>query len=288
MEVEVFGEVAPGFEPVKQVFADLWKEVEVGASFCAWHRGQKVVDIWGGYSDVDMTRPWERDTLVNVYSTTKGLASLAIAVLYDEGKIDYDEKVVTYWPEFGAEGKQDVTVAQLLSHQAGLCGVDTKLEVEDLYDWDKMVRLLAAQKPWWKPGEGAGYHAVTWGYFPGELVRRITGKTLGQYFRDKIAGPLDADFYIGLPESEMHRVATMNGPNRARKKPRVNAQTLPGRTAQPFHQSVQTRQQPCVAQGGNCRRQWPGQRPRHRDHLCGAGHGRRVERHQDHQRKRNP
>ena len=223
MEVGIFGEVAPGFEPVRQVFADLWKDIEIGASFCAWHRGEKVVDIWGGYADVDMSRPWEKDTLVNVYSTTKGLASVAIAALYDEGKIDYDEKVVNWWPEFGAEGKQDVTVAQLLSHQAGLCGVETKLEVEDLYNWDKMVNLLAAQRPLWKPGEGAGYHAVTWGYFPGELVRRITGKTLGQYFREKIAEPLNADFYIGLPSTESGRVATLNGPNRARKKPRVAA-----------------------------------------------------------------
>lgn len=225
MEVEIHGEVAPGFEPVKKVFADLWNEVEIGASFCAFHRGKKVVDIWGGYVDADMTRPWERDTLVNVYSTTKGLASLALAILYDEGKIDYDEKVVAYWPEFGAEGKQDVTVAQLVSHQAGLCGVDTKLEVEDLYDWEKMVNLLAAQKPWWPPGTAAGYHAVTWGYFPGELIRRITGKSLGRYFREKVAEPLGADFHIGLPDAEMSRVATMNGPNRARKKPRVTAGT---------------------------------------------------------------
>ncbi|MEX1236961.1 MAG: serine hydrolase domain-containing protein, partial [Pseudomonadales bacterium] len=223
MEVEIFGDVAAGFEPVKAVFHNLWREVEVGASFCAYHQGRKVVDIWGGYVDVDMAKPWQRNTLVNVYSTTKGLASIAIAVLYDEGKIDYNEKVVTYWPEFGAEGKHNVTVAQLLSHQAGLCGVETKLEVEDLYDWDKMVNLLAAQKPLWPLGEGAGYHAITWGYFPGELVRRITGKTLGQYFHEKVAAPLDADFYIGLPESELGRVATMNGPNRARKKPKVPA-----------------------------------------------------------------
>lgn len=223
MEVEVFGEVAPGFGPVKQAFAGLWRDIEIGASFCAFHRGRKVVDIWGGYADVDMSRQWEQDTLVNVYSTTKGLASAAIAVLYDEGRIDYDAKVVTYWPEFGAEGKQDVTVSQLLSHQAGLCGVDTRLRVEDLYDWNKMVNLLAAQKPFWTPGEAAGYHAVTWGYFPGELVRRITGRTLGQYFRQKIAEPLGADCFIGLPDSEMNRVATLNGPNRARKQPRSAA-----------------------------------------------------------------
>lgn len=223
MQAEIFGEVAPGFEPVKQVFENLWQEVEVGASFCAFHRGRKVVDIWGGYAEVDESRPWEEDTLVNVYSTTKGLATIAMAVLYDEGGFDYDQKVVDWWPEFGAEGKEDVTIAQLLSHQAGLCGVDTKLEVEDLYDWEKMVALLAAQKPWWTPGKGAGYHAVTWGYFPGELIRRITGKTLGQYFHEKVAAPLNADFYIGLPDSEMDRVATLNGPNRARKLPRAPA-----------------------------------------------------------------
>ncbi|MCB1693030.1 MAG: beta-lactamase family protein [Pseudomonadales bacterium] len=225
MEVEIHGDVAPGFEPVRQVFADLWKEIEIGASVCVYHQGKKVVDLWGGYTDVGMSHPWQRDTLVNVYSTTKGLASAAVAALYDEGKLDYDAKVIEYWPEFGAEGKQDVTVAQLLSHQAGLCGVDTKLTVEDLYDWDKMVNLLAAQKPLWSLGKDAGYHAVTWGYLPGELVRRITGKTLGQYFREKIAGPLDADCYIGLPDSEMARVATLNGPNRARKKPKAPANT---------------------------------------------------------------
>ncbi|MDZ7685105.1 MAG: serine hydrolase domain-containing protein [Gammaproteobacteria bacterium] len=164
-------------------------------------------------------------TLCNVYSTTKGLASTAIAVLHDEGKLDFDEKVTTYWPEFGAAGKGQVTVAQLLSHQAGLCGVDTKLSVADLYDWKKMVGLLEAQSPHWEPGTAAGYHAITWGYFPGELVRRITGKTLGEYFAEKVAEPLGAghDVYIGLPASELSRVATMNGPNRARKKPKAPA-----------------------------------------------------------------
>lgn len=219
MEVEVHGEVRPGFEPVRDVFANLWKNIEVGASVCVYHRGEKVVDLWGGFCDPEMSVPWQEDTLVNVYSTTKGLASLAVAILHDEGKLDYDEKVVTYWPEFGAEGKQDITVAQLLSHQAGLCGVDEKITVEDLYDWDRMVNLLAAQKPLWKPGTAAGYHAVTWGYFPGELVRRITGMTLGQYFHEKVAAPLAADFYIGLPDAEMDRVATMIGPNRARVQP---------------------------------------------------------------------
>ncbi|MBD3647965.1 MAG: beta-lactamase family protein, partial [Pseudomonadales bacterium] len=219
MDVEVHGDVKAGFEPVKTVFESLWENIEVGASLCVFHKGEKVVDLWGGFCDPDMTVPWQENTLVNVYSTTKGLASLAVAVLHDEGKLDYDEKVVAYWPEFGAEGKQDVTVAQLLSHQAGLCGVEQKITVEDLYDWDKMVNLLAAQKPLWEPGTAAGYHAVTWGYFPGELIRRITGITLGQYFQARVAAPLNADFYIGLPDSEMDRVATMIGPHRARVPP---------------------------------------------------------------------
>ena len=221
MDITIEGHVAAGFEPVRDIFAEFWEDIEVGASCCALHQGEIVVDIWGGFKSPEMTTLWQSDTLINVYSTTKGMASLAIAILFDEGLIDYDEKVIAYWPEFGAEGKQDVTVGQLLSHQAGLCGVETKLEVADLYDFDKMVNLLAAQKPLWEPGTAVGYHAITWGYLPGELVRRITGKTLGQYFREKVAEPLGADFYIGLPDSEMSRCGTLIGPNRARKKPRM-------------------------------------------------------------------
>jgi CubicO group peptidase (beta-lactamase class C family) len=144
------------------------------------------------------------------------MGALAVAILVEEGKIDYQARVTDYWPEFGAEGKQNLTVAQLLSHQAGVCGVSRKLTVPDLYDWDKMVRLLAAQKPFWEPGTRAGYHAVTWGFLSGELVRRTAGKTLGTYFQEKVARPLGADFYIGLPDSEMDRVADMIGPNHAR------------------------------------------------------------------------
>lgn len=144
------------------------------------------------------------------------MGSLAIAILADEGKIDYEARVVDYWPEFGQAGKGDITVAQLLSHQAGLCGLKQKTSIEDLYDWEKIVSLLEVQEPLWEPGTACGYHAVTWGYFPGELIRRITGKTLGTFFRERVAVPLKADFYIGLPDSEMHRAAGMIGPNRAR------------------------------------------------------------------------
>jgi len=219
MKVEVKGVINPGFEAVRDEFEHLWNEIEVGASFCVYHQGEKIIDLWGGFTDRDQGVAWQADTLVNVYSATKGPASLAIAILHDEGLINYEEKVATYWPEFGAEGKQNITVAQLLSHQAGLSGVDARLTVEDLYDWDKMINLLAAQKPLWEPGTAAGYHAIMWGYFPGELIRRITGKTLKEYFHEKVAVPLDADFYIGLPVSEFHRCATLIGPGRARKQP---------------------------------------------------------------------
>lgn len=219
MDISISGTVTEGFEPVKEVFTQLWEDIEIGASLCVYHRGRKVVDLWGGFRDPAMTQPWRADTLINVYSTTKGMGSLALAILHDEGKIDYNEKVATYWPEFGAAGKQQVTVAQLLSHQAGLCGVETRLTVADLYDWPKMTNLLAAQKPLWTLGTGAGYHAITWGFFPGELIRRITGKTLGQYFHEKVAQPLEADFYIGLPATELARCGTMVGPNRARRLP---------------------------------------------------------------------
>ena len=216
MEVKAQGFVAPGFEKAREAFEANWQGYEVGACFSAVHRGRTVVDLWGGWLDRECTRPWPKDTLVNVYSTTKGMGSLAAAILADEGRLDYQARVVQYWPEFGAEGKEKITVAQLLSHQAGLCGLTQKITVEDLYDWDKMVRLLAAMKPLWEPGTAAGYHAVTWGFFAGELIRRITGQTLGAYFQEKVAGPLAADFYIGLPDAEMGRVADIIGPNRAR------------------------------------------------------------------------
>jgi CubicO group peptidase (beta-lactamase class C family) len=227
MDWEIYGKTEPGFEKVKEVFSANWEGYEVGASFSVVCKGRKVVDLWGGFQDKTCTKPWEPHTLVNVYSTTKGMGSLAAAILADEGRLDYGALVTDYWPEFGAEGKHRVTVAQLLSHQAGVCGVSEKIRIEDLYDWDKMVRLLAAQKPFWEPGRGNRYHAVTWGFLAGELIRRITGKTLGQYFHEKVAGPLGADFYIGLPDSEMNRVADMIGANRARvpQKPAIGSVT---------------------------------------------------------------
>jgi len=216
MEINVQGYVAPGFEKVKEAFKANWEAYEVGASYALVHNEQLVVDIWGGYLNIEGTKLWKKETLVNVYSTTKGMGALAVAILADEGLLDYNERVVKYWPEFGVEGKQEVTVAQLLSHQAGVCGVSEKITVKDLYDWGKMVHLLAVQKPHWKPGTASGYHAVMWGFLAGELIRRIIGKTLGTYFNEKVVKPLKADFYIGLPDSEMDRVGDMIGPNRGR------------------------------------------------------------------------
>ncbi|MCB1685641.1 MAG: serine hydrolase domain-containing protein [Pseudomonadales bacterium] len=215
----VHGFVAPGFERVREVFeANFVDDVEVGASFCVFRDSEPLVDLWGGYKDPAGREPWQSDTLVNVYSTTKGVAALAFATLVEEGLIGFDDPVREYWPELKA-GRDGLTVAQLLSHQGGLCGVDQPLTVSDLLDWDRMVGLLAQQAPYWKPGTDAGYHAVTWGYLPGELCRRITGESLGGRLARCISAPLGADFFLGLPASGTARIAPMIGPNRARKQP---------------------------------------------------------------------
>ncbi|MBT3428109.1 MAG: beta-lactamase family protein [Gammaproteobacteria bacterium] len=215
MKLTIGGQATTQFEPVRTAFTDLWQNSELGAGLCVYHKGQKVVDLWGGWVDRERSVSWSSNTLVNIYSTTKGLAALAVAILCDEGWLDYDERVAHYWPEFGSAGKAEITVAELLSHQAGLSGVTQAISVLDLCDWDKMVGLLAQQAPLWKPGTKAGYHAITWGYFPGELIKRITGQTLGEYFSQKVAIPLNADCYIGLPDRYHPRCATLNGPNHA-------------------------------------------------------------------------
>ncbi len=185
---------------------------DVGASFCATVEGETVVDLWGGFADEARTRPWERDTIVNVYSTTKTMTALTALLLADRGELDFAAPVARYWPEFAANGKERVTVAQLMSHSAGLSGWKEPITPEDLYDWDKCAGLLAAQAPYWEPGTQSGYHALTQGYLVGEVVRRITGRSLGTVFRQEIAEPLGADFHIGLPASEDHRVAELIKP----------------------------------------------------------------------------
>lgn len=216
MQVKIAGTTSGSFNSVQQAFASLWDDIEVGAALSVYWKGQPVVNLWGGYTDREQQSAWRENTLVNVYSATKGLATFAFALLVDDGKLRYEDKVADHWPEFAANGKDQVTVAQLISHQAGVCGVDETLQVEDLYDWEKMTKLIAAQKPFWPPGEAAGYHAVTWGYLPGELIRRLTGQTLGQFFQERVAKPLGLNFYIGVPESKLSDCATLIGPNHAR------------------------------------------------------------------------
>lgn len=208
--VDVHGFVKPGFEPVRDAFAaNFEKGLEAGASCAVTRDGEFVVDLWAGEAD-PTGRPWEEDTIVNVYSTTKTMAAISVLVLADRGLIDLSAPVATYWPEFAQNGKEGVTVSHVMSHSAGLSGFDPGIpDAEFLYDWDACCERLAAQAPWWEPGTASGYHAVTQGYLQGEIVRRVTGKTIGTFFREEIAGPLGADFHIGLPASEDARVGEL-------------------------------------------------------------------------------
>lgn len=185
---------------------------DVGASFCVTVDGETVVDLWGGFADADQTRPWERDTIVNVYSSTKTMTALTALLLADRGDLDFDAPVARYWPEFAANGKDAVKVSHLMSHSSGLAAWSEPIEATDLYDWDKVTALLAAQAPDWEPGTASGYHVLTQGYLVGEVVRRITGRSLGTVFREEVADPMNADFHIGLPESEDVRVADLIPP----------------------------------------------------------------------------
>ena len=199
------------FAAVHDAFADSFaRGEEVGAAVSVVVDGRSVVDLFAGHADQARTRPWTRNTLVNVYSTTKGMAALCLLQLVEQGKVDLDAPVARYWPGFEAAGKGGIPVRWLLSHRAGLPAVRSLLPNEALYDWDAMASALAAEAPWWAPGERHGYHAVTFGWLVGEVVRRVTGRSVGTYFREAIAGPLGADFHIGLPESEHPRVAEMS------------------------------------------------------------------------------
>ena len=215
MTNQVQGHCDERFSAVKDILgASLDGGADVGASFAVALDGEIVVDIWGGWADEEHTRPWERDTITNVWSTTKTMTALCALIVADRGELDFDAPVSRYWPEFAAAGKDDrVLVRHLMSHTAGLPGWDEPITVEDLYDWEKATSLLAAQEPWWEPGTASGYHAVTQGYLVGEVVRRITGQSLGQFFAEHVAGPLGADFHIGLPESEDRRVSYVIAPD---------------------------------------------------------------------------
>lgn len=211
--IKIHGHCDQRFSAVKKAFAKNFESGEdVGGSFAATIDGKFVVDIWAGYADAAETRLWERDTIVNVYSTTKAMTALCALMLVDRGLLDLDAAVARYWPEFAQAGKENIPVRYLLSHQSGLAGFDKPISVEALYDWDGIINLLAGQKPWWEPGRHSGYHSLTFGYLVGEVVRRITKKTLGTFFQEEVAVPLQADFHIGLREEHDSRIGEMIPP----------------------------------------------------------------------------
>src|SRR3954447_15225660 len=219
------------FSAVPNKLAELLAEGDVGGSVAVFVDGEPVVDVWAGHADAARTAPWERDTITNVFSTTKTMTALCGLILADRGDLDLDAPVARYWPEFAAAGKENVLVRHLLSHTAGLPDWDGP--IEDLYDWPAATARLAAQAPLWEPGTAAGYHSLTQGFLVGEVVRRITGRTLGEFFAAEVAGPLGADFHIGLPAEHDHRVAlTVPPPSRdedyAASAPGDSATAVPG------------------------------------------------------------
>lgn len=207
------GTFDPRFEELADLLhANVADGIERGASLCVIQDGEVLVDIWDGWADPERTTPWQRDTITPVWSITKTMTNLAALVLADRGLIDLDAPVATYWPEFAAAGKESVTVAQVLGHTSGVSGWAQPVTVDDLYDWDLATSKLAAQPPWWTPGDGSGYHLINQGHLVGEVVRRVTGTSIGTFFAKEIAGPLDADFHIGLPAADDERVSPQTPP----------------------------------------------------------------------------
>ena len=201
------------FDKIAEALAEeLGTGAEVGAAIAVDIDGESVLDIWGGHADAAKTVPWGEDTIVNVWSSTKTVTSLAALMLADRGLLDLDATVATYWPEFAANGKQDVRVRHLLSHTSGVAGWQEPMTTDDLFDWEKATSLLAAQAPWWEPGTASGYQALNFGYLIGELIRRTTGTSLKDFVRDEIAGPLDADFQIGARPEDSGRIAQLIPP----------------------------------------------------------------------------
>lgn len=206
---DIRGHCDPAWEGVREGFATNFAEGDLGASACVIAGDEIVVDLWGGHRDVAATQPWESDTIVNVWSTTKMMAALCILVLHDRGELSVDEPVATCWPEFAVNGKEGVLVKHVLSHTAGVAGYDEPITEEQMYDTPFCVERLAGQAPWWEPGTASGYHSSTQGPLLGEIVRRVDGRSLGAFFCDEIAGPLDADFHIGTPDAVFPRIAEM-------------------------------------------------------------------------------
>jgi CubicO group peptidase (beta-lactamase class C family) len=214
--VTVEGHVGSGFEAVREAFAENFaRRRELGGACCAYHRGERVVDLWGGIRNKQTGEPWEQNTMVLVYSATKGLAAMTLAIAHSRGWLDYEERVCTYWPEFAQQGKERITVRQLLAHQAGLFAFDEPVDRSVVADLDRLAVVLARQKPAWVPGTRQAYHAISLGFYEGELLRRVDPqhRSLGRFFQEEIASPLGLDVYIRLPETiPDSRLATLAPP----------------------------------------------------------------------------
>jgi CubicO group peptidase (beta-lactamase class C family) len=221
MSARLEGRCDPRFAKVREIFeASFESGAELGAALNVIVDGREVIDLWAGWADAAKTRPWQRDTLANVYSTTKGITAICALQQVERGELDLDAPVARYWPEFAQNGKGEIPVRMLLSHQAGLPAVAKPLAAADLYDWKTMTSALAEQEPWWAPGSAHGYHAITYGWLVGELVRRTSGLSIGRYVREHLAVPLGAEFWIGLPPELDERTADLvqgpiatSGPN---------------------------------------------------------------------------
>ncbi len=214
----IHGHVSRGFEAVREAFAENFvRRGELGGACCVFHRGEKVVDLWGGVRNKQTGEPWEENTMVVVHSATKGLAAMTLAIAHSRGWLDYEERVAAYWPEFAQQGKERITVRQLLAHQAGLFAIDEPVDRSIVADLDRLAVVLARQKPAWEPGTRQAYHALSLGFYEGELLRRVDPhhRSLGQFFQDEIASPLGLDVYIRLPEEIPNsRLATIASPGR--------------------------------------------------------------------------
>lgn len=208
--IEVHGACAAEFARVQQAFVENFElRGDVGASVAVAIGGELVVDLWGGYADRARTRPWERDTIATTYSTTKGMVALCVHMLVDRGELDWDAPVARYWPEFAQHGKGGVLVRHVMSHTAGLPAIREPLPADAIFDWERMISALASEQLWWEPGTTQGYHSVTYGFLAGEIVRQVSGRSIGTFFRDEVARPLGVDFHIGFGEELDGRVAEM-------------------------------------------------------------------------------
>ncbi len=244
--MEIHGTCKPQFERVKAVFEENFEQRgDVGASVAVSLEGETMVDLWAGHRDRARTLPWERDTIVNVYSTTKTMTALAALLLADRGELDLYAPVKRYWPEFAQNGKDKVEVRHFLSHSAGLSGMDEPMNDQDVYDWEKMVTALARQAPWWEPGTASGYHALTQGHLIGEVVRRVTGVSLGEFFRRELAEPLGADFHIGTGPEHDHRIGELIPPK-----------TAPADESKPDSIAARTFANPFISARASATREW--------------------------------